>query len=518
MPIGRIRADVPVRRPDPQGRGGRGLLRGLLFAFLCILGIAGTGFLPQFSPTPAYAQFWGGGWGDGYSNRPPRPSRPIPQQQQRRQQPNTFGFPSLFGNPGGRDPYRQGRQDPYQTYQTDERQQQRPRRQQRVDRERADATRAPAARRLDAEPAKKVVVLGDSMADWLAYGLEEAFAESSPDLGVVRKHRTGSTLLRNDPRDFDWSQGAREALAGDKVDFAVMMIGLSDRHAIRERPPLKLPAPGQPPTSQDDERKGAGTLHEFRSEKWIELYTKRLDEVIAVLKAKKVPVLWVGLPPIRGPRARSDLSFLNELFKARAERAGITYVDVWEGFVDEDGEYSQYGPDVLGQVRRLRAGDGVHFTRFGARKLAHFVDREIKRLLSRETTPVALPLPEDPQPAGPPSPSGPAPRPVAGPVVPLTGGTPAAESLLGARAQDAQAGDPVAIRVLVKGEPPPPQQGRADSFVWPSAQTVAANDVAEPPAEPATLATARPATRTVAPRPGQRSRTRSAGAPARPVR
>lgn len=357
-------------------------MRVLLLALVCVFGVVGAGFLFGFSTAPAYAQFWGSGWGDGFSNRPPRPSRPVPQQQ-RRQQQNTFGFPSFFGGPSGRNPNYQRQQDPYQTYQTDERQpQRRPRREQRVERERVDSTRAPAARRLEVEPAKKVVVLGDSMADWLAYGLEEAFAESSPDLGVLRKHRTGSTLLRNDPRDFDWSQGAREALAGDKTDFVVMMIGLADRHAIRERPPLKMQTPGQP-APPEDERKNAGTLHEFRSEKWVELYTKRLDEVIAVLKAKKVPVLWVGLPPIRGPRARSDLSFLNELFKARAERAGIVYVDVWEGFVDEDGEYSQYGPDVLGQVRRLRAGDGVHFTRYGARKLAHFVDREIKRQIGR---------------------------------------------------------------------------------------------------------------------------------------
>jgi hypothetical protein len=33
-----------------------------------------------------------------------------------------------------------------------------------------------------------VLVLGDSMADWLGFGLEEAFAES-PEIGVTRKPR-----------------------------------------------------------------------------------------------------------------------------------------------------------------------------------------------------------------------------------------------------------------------------------------------------------------------------------------
>ncbi len=136
--------------------------------------------------------------------------------------------------------------------------------------------------------------------------------------------------------------------------------------------------------------------HEFRSDKWVELYSRRVDETIAALKAKRVPVIWVGLPPIRGTRSRAELSFLNEMYKSRAEKAGIIYVDVWDGFMDESGEFSNFGPDIIGQNRRLRAGDGVHFTKAGARKLAHYVEREIRRLLSR-ATPVALPIPDEPQ-------------------------------------------------------------------------------------------------------------------------
>src|SRR5215212_8641623 len=36
----------------------------------------------------------------------------------------------------------------------------------------ADSSRAPAPRRVDVAPSAKIVVFGDSMADWLAYGLE----------------------------------------------------------------------------------------------------------------------------------------------------------------------------------------------------------------------------------------------------------------------------------------------------------------------------------------------------------
>ena len=70
--------------------------------------------------------------------------------------------------------------------------------------------------------------------------------------------------------------------------------------------------------------------------------------MIGVLKSKGVPVFWVGLPSIRGSRATSEMVYLNDLYRGRAEKAGITYVDVWDGFVDEAGNYNNYGPDFEG--------------------------------------------------------------------------------------------------------------------------------------------------------------------------
>jgi hypothetical protein len=90
---------------------------------------------------------------------------------------------------------------------------------------------------------------------------------------------------------------------------------------------------------------------------------------------------------------------------------------VWDGFVDEAGKYSNYGPDYEGQVRRLRLSDGVFFTKYGAVKLARYVEHELRRFMNNRV-PVALP-------SGPvessPSAAKPAERPLVGPVVPLTG-------------------------------------------------------------------------------------------------
>ena len=161
-------------------------------------------------------------------------------------------------------------------------------------------------------------------------------------------------------------------------------------------------------------------MAEFRSDRWVELYNKKIDEMIAVLKSKGVPVLWVGLPAVRGPKSTSDMLFLNSLYREAAGKAGITYVDIWDGFVDEAGRYIQQGPDFEGQIRRLRSYDGVYFTRAGARKLAHYVEREITRVLAARSGPIALPT-EPGTPDTDVKPGQPVPRPLAGPIMPLGG-------------------------------------------------------------------------------------------------
>ena len=188
--------------------------------------------------------------------------------------------------------------------------------------------------------------------------------------------------------------------------------------------------------------------------------------MIGVLKSKGVPVLWVGLPVVRGPKATADTLFLDSLYRDAAGKAGITYVDVWDGFVDEAGRFLQKGPDFEGQIRQLRSSDGVYFTKAGARKLAHYVEREIKRLLAARSAPIVLPT----EPATPDAnalPGQPAPRPLAGPIVPLVASSVGTDQLLGGPGARPVAIDALAAQLLIKGEPLAAPAGRADDFAWP---------------------------------------------------
>jgi uncharacterized protein len=353
--------------------------------------------------------------------------------------------------------------------------------------------------------------MGDDMADWLGYGLEDVFSDT-PEIRVVRKNKLNSGLLHYDAKgDLDWSRVARDTLAQEKADYVVMMLGIGDRQPIRAKdlakeadtrakdqqvkdqaakdPQTTEKKDGQKPAKTSDTDDGTPSAQrakkpvspaEFRSEEWETIYSRRIDDTIAALKSKGVPVIWVGLPSLRGARSSSDAAYLNELYRARTERAGIKYVDVWDGFVDEAGRYSNYGPDYEGQVRRLRSSD--FFTKAGAIKLARYVEQELSRYMSNRV-PVALPSGSL---EAAPSDSKPTERPLMGPVIPLTGTAKDkdkdSDNLLGVPGSSPTLGDATATKVLAKGETIAAPRGRADNFAWLNGnQTEAAAAASETP-------------------------------------
>jgi hypothetical protein len=416
-----------------------------------------------------------------------------------------------------------------------------------------DYSRAPVPAKRETPAEQNVLVLGDAMADWLAYGLEDALSET-PELGVIRKHKTVSGLLKYQPKGepSDWIAAAKGILATEHPDVIVVMLGLNDRVPIREpvvekkadAKPGEKPGdkakgarkdsrakPGEPdaakpadagaeskaadnkpsdteaaPDNDEDEQpqiavpekaRSTGGSYDFREERWVELYSKKIEEMIAVLKSKGVPVLWVGLPAVRGTKATSDMLFLDALYRDAAGKAGITYVDVWDGFVDDGGRFAQQGPDFEGQTRRLRSSDGVYFTKAGARKLAHYTEREIRRVLAARSGPIALPS-ESFSPDSNIRPGEAGPRPLMGPVVPLVASSVGTDELLGGVGTRPASVDALAARTLVKGEPLAPPAGRADDFSWPRREV---GTLSAPPSEPAVATVSPDGTATAPPKP-----------------
>src|SRR5262249_11257781 len=82
----------------------------------------------------------------------------------------------------------------------------------------------------------------------------------------------------------------------------------------------------------------------------------------------------------------------NDIVRSKAYLNGIKFIDIQAQFADESGNYTAYGPDITGKQRLLRDADGILFTSAGNRKLAHFVEQELKRDLATAKTERAIPL------------------------------------------------------------------------------------------------------------------------------
>lgn len=309
-------------------------------------------------------------------------------------------------------------------------------------------------------PTIHVVVFGDVLAEFAGQGLDDMFSDN-PDVAVARKVKAEGGLARSEPAD--WPAFIRETLdGGQKATLAIVMLGANDRQAIKDKE----------------------ESFDLLSDRWKDLYRQRIDEVLRTFKERAIPVVWIGLPPMKNGKLTEDLVAMNEIYREVVQRAGAAYVDIWPGFVDEENRYTSTGPDVDGEPARLRTNDGVLFTKAGARKIAHFADTEIKRILDarQNGTPVAtLPRPGE----GPATPASieaalPAPpdaavpiplpsKPLVGPVLPLTkpdvtpGGTLASAppKLTGDHVYPVQ-------RALRAGIAPSSRPGRADDFRWPA--------------------------------------------------
>ncbi|MGC4408626.1 DUF459 domain-containing protein [Rhizobium rosettiformans] len=210
--------------------------------------------------------------------------------------------------------------------------------------------------------AKTVLVLGDFVASALGDGLKTAF-EDSP--GVVVENRTNgsSGLVRDD--FYDWP-GQLPALVSDvKPSVVVIQIGANDRQQLVT------------PTGRLD----------FRTDPWFAAYSDRVARLASVAAETRVPVIWVGLPAFRPQNMTADALRLNTIYRSSIEKVNGEFVDIWEGFVDQEGRFIVTGSDINGQPVRLRGNDGIGFTGPGKRKLAFYVEKSVRRYLGDMTSP-----------------------------------------------------------------------------------------------------------------------------------
>jgi uncharacterized protein len=212
----------------------------------------------------------------------------------------------------------------------------------------------------------RVQIYGDAFAEGLLGGLLDALPDDAR-MQLQRKRRPLAGISRT---EFEDEMKAEEA-SKDTVHIAVVMVGYNDRYSMRTSPREFIP-PGSPP--------------------WRAEYGRRVDRLVKMLKRRGTAIYWVGLPIMRQPAVNEPAQAVNDVVREKAYLNGIKYIDITAHFSDEVGNYTPYGPDIAGKQRIVRDPEGVLFTWVGYRKLAHFVEREIKRDLTQARSERAIPL------------------------------------------------------------------------------------------------------------------------------
>lgn len=204
--------------------------------------------------------------------------------------------------------------------------------------------------------AKKVLVVGDFVAGSLADGLDSAF-ETTPGIVVESRASGSSGLVREDY--FNWQKTLPTYIEELKPDLIIISLGANDRQQM-----------------------AIGTAKEkFKTEVWLNEYTRRAATLASVVRGNGTPLLWVGMPAFQSTAMTADMVTFNTLFRTETEKVGGTFVDVWDGFVDEGGKFIITGSDINGQQVRLRGSDGINLTKAGKRKLAFYVEKDIRQIL-----------------------------------------------------------------------------------------------------------------------------------------
>ncbi|MDK1375294.1 MULTISPECIES: DUF459 domain-containing protein [unclassified Sinorhizobium] len=218
--------------------------------------------------------------------------------------------------------------------------------------------------------AKKVLVVGDFVAGSLGDGLKAAF-ETTPGVVIETRANGSSGLVRNDY--FDWPKMLPDYAAELKPSVIVVSLGANDRQMMRI----------------------GDTKEQFRTDLWTEEYRKRVNALATLARKDGLPVLWVGMPPFQSSAMTADMVTFNGLFREEVEKAGGEFIDIWDGFVDEGGKFVLTGSDINGQQVRLRGSDGINLTKAGKRKLAFYVEKDIRKLLGEAAATTDVPGAEE---------------------------------------------------------------------------------------------------------------------------
>jgi predicted esterase len=218
---------------------------------------------------------------------------------------------------------------------------------------------APAAlaHRTAKRPTRILLVGASSMQYALGKELEAAL-EKYEGVAVKRFGKAATGLSR--PDAFDWPKKVRALMDEFKPDLVITNYGGNDAQ--------NLPLPNR-------DRAVFGT------EKWDNIYSERVKELVTLARGKGADILMLGMPVMRSNRFSKRMQRLNGITKEATLAAGGWYLDTWDLAANRSGTYRE-SVQYKGRKHLLRQDDGIHYTRIGGEYVVGRLMRRIERMVT----------------------------------------------------------------------------------------------------------------------------------------
>jgi len=186
-------------------------------------------------------------------------------------------------------------------------------------------------------PTRNIAVYGDSLADGVWDALARNLKREPGGWTATRRSSIGTGLTRPDFQA--WLDQIDAEFEANPARHVVVMFGLNDLRDFR------------------DDRRG----RVYGTDAWSAAYAKRVDQLIARLRAKADDVVWIGLPVFRKSEQNDGAKHLTTIYAEAAARARIAFVPIYDDFLGPGGEFTTHLASADGRRLQVRGDDGLHF-------------------------------------------------------------------------------------------------------------------------------------------------------------
>ncbi len=203
----------------------------------------------------------------------------------------------------------------------------------------------------------QILLIGDSMmGKGLGSAIDKYFTRDT--LFKVKRYSMHSSGLTR-PDYFDWFKQAKSLVGEKHYNIVIMSFGANDAQAAIID----------------------GKRQRFGNAKWMEKYEEKIRKLLTILESSVDVVYYIGLPPMRPKGYDGRMEKLSGAYKKIFnEHTNMYYLPTHSVVGDTSKAYTSF-MTIDGKRKRIRVGDGIHFTPDGGTLVAKALYKHIKENL-----------------------------------------------------------------------------------------------------------------------------------------